>query len=98
MQITKKIEGNAAMLDLSGRLDTMTAPLLETEINELDNTMESLTLNLSGVEYVSSAGLRVLLFGHKKMAGSGGMFVTGIHEDVMEVLEMTGFSNILNLK
>ena len=82
---------------LEGRLDTMTAPQLEAELGSLDKA-ESLVLDCTKLDYISSAGLRVLLSAHKIMCGKGGMKVTGINEIVREVLEVTGFTDILTVE
>ena len=81
-----------------GRLDTTTAPALEKTISEnLENT-KSLVLNMEGLEYISSAGLRVLLGAQKKMNQIGTMKLIGVCEEVMDVFEMTGFADILTIE
>ena len=85
-------------IEVVGRLDTITAPVLEKTINENIGSIESLILDLKGLEYISSAGLRVLLGAQKKMQRVGSMKLTGVCEDVMEVLEMTGFADILTIE
>ena len=97
MNITKKLNGNEMEIALEGRLDTMTAPQLEAELGSLDKA-ESLVLDCTKLDYISSAGLRVLLAAHKSMCGKGGMKVTGINEIVREVLEVTGFTDILTIE
>ena len=97
MTINKKQNGTAMEIALEGRLDTMTAPNLEAELKNLDG-VESLILDLSGLEYISSAGLRVLLSAHKTMSVRSGMKVTNAGEIVREVFEVTGFSDILNIE
>ena len=97
MNITKKQNGNELVIALEGRLDTMTAPQLEAELGSLDKA-ESLVLDCTKLDYISSAGLRVLLSAHKIMCGKGGMKVTGINEIVREVLEVTGFTDILTVE
>ena len=98
MNISKKQEGTSLIIGIDGRLDTNTAPQLEAELNSSLDGAESLTIDMSGVEYISSAGLRVLLYGHKRMSGKGGMKVTHINEAVAEVFEVTGFSDILDIE
>ena len=83
---------------LEGRLDTMTAPELEKELNQSLSGADSLTLDFSKLEYISSAGLRVLLSAHKMMNNKGGMKVTNVNEIVQEVFEVTGFADILNIE
>ena len=81
-----------------GRLDTITAPALEKTVSENIESIESLILDLNGLEYISSAGLRVLLGAQKKMKTKGSMKLIGVCEEVMEVLEMTGFADILTIE
>ena len=98
MTIEKKTNGNALEISLEGRLDTMTAPELEAELNQSLGSVDSLTLDFSKLEYISSAGLRVLLSAHKAMSSKGGMKVTKLNEIVQEVFEVTGFADILNIE
>jgi len=98
MTITSKQNGTALEIALEGRLDTMTAPELEAELNKSLSSAESLTLDFSKLEYISSAGLRVLLAAHKAMIGKGGMKVTNVNEIVAEVFEVTGFADILTIE
>ena len=93
MEIKKNAE--AAVIEIAGRLDTTSAPALEKAINEDIVDTKNLVLDLKGVQYISSAGLRVLLGAQKKMQKIGTMKVTNVCEAVMEVLEMTGFADIL---
>ncbi|MBR6955046.1 MAG: STAS domain-containing protein [Clostridia bacterium] len=97
MTINKTQEGSCLTLALTGRLDTMTSPELEAELNRSLEDAQSLVLDFTGLEYISSAGLRVLLSAHKAMSGKGGMKVTHINEVVREVFDVTGFSDILNI-
>ena len=92
-----EIRKNAAetIIEVIGRLDTMTAPVLEKTVNEDIGEVEHLVLDLKGLEYISSAGLRVLLTTQKKMLKIGSMKVTNVCEAVMDVFEMTGFADIL---
>lgn len=98
MTIEKKVNGNALEIALEGRLDTMTAPELEAELNQSLDSVDSLTLDFSKLEYISSAGLRVLLSAHKVMSAKGGMKVTNVNEIVREVFEVTGFADILTIE
>ena len=82
-------------IEIVGRLDTITAPTLDKTINEDMGETKNLVLDLKGVEYISSAGLRVLLGAQKKMQKIGSMKVVNVCEAVMEVFEMTGFADIL---
>ena len=97
MTINKKQDGTALVIELEGRLDTMTAPQLEAELNESMPGAESLILDFSKLDYISSAGLRVLLSAHKAMSAKGGMKITHVNEIVQEVFEVTGFSDILTI-
>ena len=93
-----KKTAQATTIQVAGRLDTITAPVLEKTIGENIGGIQSLILDFKGLEYISSAGLRVLLGAQKKMNGIGSMKLVGICEDVMEVLEMTGFADILTIE
>ena len=93
MEIKKNAE--ATVIEVVERLDTTSAPALEKAINEDIGDAKNLVLDLKGVQYISSAGLRVLLGAQKKMQKIGSMKVTNVCEAVMEVLEMTGFADIL---
>ena len=98
MTITKNLEGSVLTLALEGRLDTMTAPDLEAELGKSLEGVESLKLDFSKLESISSAGLRVLLSAHKAMAGKGGMKVMNVNEIVREVFDVTGFADILTIE
>ena len=98
MTIDKKMNGTALEIALEGRLDTMTAPELEKELNQSLGGADSLTLDFGKLEYISSAGLRVLLSAHKVMSAKGGMKVTNVNEIVQEVFEVTGFADILSIE
>ena len=98
MTITKNQNGTTLEIALEGRLDTMTAPELEAALKESLDEAESLVLDFSKLEYISSAGLRVLLSAHKTMSGKGGMKVTHVNEIVREVFEVTGFADILTIE
>ena len=95
--MTMEIKKNAetTVIEVVGRLDTTSAPALEKAINEDIGDAKNLVLDLKSVQYISSAGLRVLLGAQKKMQKIGFMKVTNVCEAVMEVLEMTGFADIL---
>ncbi len=98
MKIEKRLENGKACYVLEGRLDTTTAPDLERELKGDMDGIDALTLDFSGLDYISSAGLRVLLSAHKAMSGKGGMKVTNASELVREVFDVTGFSDILNIE
>jgi anti-sigma B factor antagonist len=95
MTIEIKKNTEETIIEIVGRLDTITAPALDKTINEDIGDTKNLVLDVKGMEYISSAGLRVLLAAQKKMQKIGSMKVTGVCEDVMEVFEMTGFADIL---
>ena len=95
MTIEIKKSAEATIIEVAGRLDTMTASSLDKAINEDIEEVKNLVLDLKNLEYISSAGLRVLLGAQKKMQKIGSMKVTNVCGVVMEVLEMTGFADIL---
>lgn len=98
MEIVKKREGNRWEIALEGRLDTTTAPQLEAELKEGISGVEELAMNFADLAYISSAGLRVILSAQKIMNRQGSMVVRNVNEDVMEVFEVTGFIDILNIE
>ena len=98
MTIEIKRNEMVTTLVVNGRLDTTTAPALEKAINENCEGVSTLILDLKGLEYISSAGLRVLLSAQKKMHQVGAMKVINVCELVMEVFEMTGFADILTIE
>ena len=93
MEIKKNAE--ATTIEVVGRIDTTTAPALEKTINEDIGDTKNLILDVKGMEYISSAGLRVFLGAQKKMQKIGSMKVINVCEEVMDVFEMTGFADIL---
>ena len=95
MTIEIKRNAEETIIELVGRLDTTTAPALDKTINNDIEGTKNLIINFKGLEYISSAGLRVLLGAQKKMQKIGSMKVTNVCEEVMEVFEMTGFADIL---
>ena len=96
MTIEKNLNGNELTVAIVGRLDTTTAPQLEAEFKQNIDGVEKLVLDFANLEYLSSAGLRVLLGAHKKT--NGAMKLTHVGEMVMEVFEMTGFADILTIE
>ena len=95
MTIEIKRNTDVIILELIGRLDTTTAPALDKTINENLNNIKNLILDFRGLEYISSAGLRVLLSTQKKMQQIGTMKVINVSVEVFEVFEITGFADIL---
>lgn len=100
MNIRKKEDGTEITLTLTGRLDTTTAPQLEEQINLSIEGAEKMILDFQELEYLSSAGLRVLLGTHKTFMkrGSGGLVIRHVNETIHEVFEITGFLDILNIE
>ena len=98
MTIEKTVNEQTTILKVDGRLDTSTAPELEAALKEAADSADKIVLDFSKLDYVSSAGLRVLLATHKKMAAKGGMTVTGVNDIVNEIFEITGFSDILDIE
>ena len=98
MTIEIKRNEQETIIELVGRLDTTTAPALDKTINNDIEGTKNLILDFKSLEYISSAGLRVLLGTQKKMQKIGSMKLTNVCEEVMEVFEMTGFSDILTIE
>ena len=98
LNILKTQEGNKLTVTLEGRLDTTTAPELETVVKENLEGIESLSFDFAKLEYISSAGLRVLLSAQKIMNKQGSMVVRNSSEEVKEIFEVTGFSDILTIE
>jgi anti-sigma B factor antagonist len=98
MNINIERENGKALMKIEGRLDTTTAPELEKAINDEGSELKGLVLDFGGVDYISSAGLRVLLTAQKKMNAQGYMELRNVSEAVMDVFEMTGFADILVIK
>ena len=98
MKIEKTIAGAAATLKIIGRLDTTTAPELEATIDGCVAGIKELVLDCSELEYVSSAGLRVILKAQKLMNAQGAMKLTNVNETIMEVFDITGFADILTIE
>lgn len=98
MEILKTKNENAMTLALSGRLDTTTAPQLEAELSDALEGVTKLALDFEKLEYISSAGLRVLLAAQKTMNKQGSMVLKNVCEDIREVFDITGFSDILTIE
>ena len=97
MTITKTAENGRLRIALEGRLDSNTAPQLEAELKTSLSGITELDLDFSGLEYISSAGLRVLLAAQKAMSKQGKMTIRHVNETIMEVFEITGFVDILSI-
>ena len=98
MIINKKSEGTKLEILLEGRLDTTTSPMLETELTQSIDGLTELIFNFEKLEYISSAGLRILLAAQKIMNKQGSMVVKNVNEIIAEVFEVTGFSDILTIE
>ena len=98
MTIEKKINNETATRVISGRLDTQTAPELEKELDSILPGTKDLTFDMTNLEYVSSAGLRVILKAQKAMNMQGSMKLTGVNDSIMEVFDITGFLDILTIE
>ena len=95
MTIKKTITGNEATFEISGWLDTKTAPELETALDELDSAVTELTIDMKELEYISSAGLRQIVAAHKKMDSK--LTIKNVSSEIMDVFNMTGFGKRLNI-
>ena len=98
MTIEIKRNADEVVIEIAGRLDTNTAPALDKTIGEDVQDSQNLVLDLKGLEYISSAGLRVLLAAQKKMQKNGSLKVKNVCSDIMDVFEMTGFADILTIE
>lgn len=97
MTISKKQDGKELVIFIEGRLDRTTAPALDMEVKALDG-VESLVFDLEKLEYISSAGFRILLSAQKKMSKQGDMVVKNVRKDIYELFEVSGFNEILTIK
>lgn len=97
MTINKNLDGTKLEMVLEGRLDTTTAPMLEAELKKSVEGITELTFDFAKLEYISSAGLRVLLAAQKVMNKQGSMVIKNVNEVIAEVFEVTGFSDILTV-
>lgn len=98
MEIIKKLEGTTLTMKLSGRLDASNAQKLTNELNSALNGVKELIFDFNGLSYVASAGLRALLTAQKRMNKQGSMKIRNVADSVMEVLEMTGFADLMNIE
>ncbi len=98
MNITKNLEGSKLTVALEGRLDTTTSPALETELRTSVDGVTELIFDLANLEYISSAGLRVLLSAQKVMNKQGEMKITNVKPEIMEIFDVTGFVDILTIE
>ena len=98
LNIEKKSKASELTVALTGRLDTVTAPELEKELKASLDGVKTLTIDMAALEYISSAGLRVLLSAQKIMNKQGEMRVVHVNETILEIFEVTGFSDILTIE
>ncbi|MBQ9487695.1 MAG: STAS domain-containing protein [Selenomonadaceae bacterium] len=98
MEVKKELQGTTLTVQISGRLDASNAAELTKELNTSLNGVKDLILDFNGLEYVASAGLRVLLTAQKRMNKQGSMKIRNVSDTVMEVLEMTGFADLMNIE
>ena len=98
MTIEKNLNGTELTITIAGRLDTTTAPQLEAEFKQSINGIEKLVLDFANLEYLSSAGLRVLLAAQKAMNKQGEMVIRNVNQTVNEIFEVTGFIDILTIE
>ena len=98
MTIEKKLDGTELTITLTGRLDTTTAPQLEAELKASLDGVENLALDFAALDYLSSAGLRVLLAAQKTMNKQGSMVICNVNETIAEIFDVTGFSDILTIE
>ena len=98
MNINTKKEDSKLIIELEGRLDTVTSPQLDEVIQAEIDSVDAIILDLERLEYMSSAGLRILLSTEKVMSKKGGMTVIHVNSDIMEIFEITGFSEILTIE
>ncbi len=98
MTIEKKRNNDELTVELEGRLDTVTAPSLEEELKASFDGVQKLVLDFKALEYISSAGLRVLLMAQKTMNKQGVMVIRNVNETIAEVFEITGFADMLTIE
>ena len=98
LNINKETNGNELKISLEGRLDTMSAPQLEGELKGNVDGITSLIFDINNLEYISSAGLRVLLSAQKVMNKQGSMVIKNVNEEIQEIFEVTGFVDILTIE
>ena len=97
LNINQTVDGEKLQLALEGRLDTTTAPQLEAVIKNMPEEISEIDFDLAELEYISSAGLRVLLYARRVLGSDGALRIENANEIVTEVFEVTGFSDILNI-
>lgn len=98
MTIEKRSENEKTTLAIAGRLDTTTAPQLEKELDSVLEGTKELVFDMHGLEYISSAGLRIILKAQKAMNAKGSMKLIGVNDSIMEIFEITGFADIITIE
>jgi len=98
MTVNKTVDNNKMVVAVTGRLDTNTAPQLESELKDALAGIEDLTIDMKDLQYISSAGLRVLLSLQKTMNKQGSMVIKNVCDDIQEIFEVTGFVDILTIE
>ena len=98
LNVNKSIEDGVAKINLEGRLDTVTAPEFETELKDTIADVKNLVLDFEKLEYISSAGLRVLLAAQKMIGQEGSMKLVNVNDIIMEIFDVTGFTDILTIE
>ncbi len=98
MEIVNKAEGTKMTMEISGWLDTQTAPQLEEALSALDDSVTSLVFDFAKLEYISSAGLRQVIAAYKKMADKDGFKIINISDEVYDVFKLTGFDQKINIE
>ena len=98
MEIISKTEENKVTMEITGWLDTQTAPQLEEELSKLDDSVTSLVFDFAKLEYISSAGLRQVIAAYKKMAGKDGFKLINVSDEVFDVFKLTGFDQKINIE
>ena len=98
MEIVSRTEGNKVTMEISGGLDTQTAPKLEEELSHLDDSVTGLVFDFAKLEYISSAGLRQVISAYKKMSGKDGFKIIHVSDEVLDVFRLTGFDQKIQIE
>ena len=98
MELITRTDGNKVTMEISGWLDTQTAPQLEKELSGLDDSVRSLVFDFSKLEYISSAGIRQIISAYKKMAGKDGFKIVHVSDEVFEVFQLTGLDQKIQIE
>ncbi len=98
MNLTVTSENKVYTIAITGRIDTLTAPELESKFREIEKNAEKLIFDMHEVEYISSAGMRVIVAAHRAMLPKDGLVLRGLTKNVRTIINLTGFNNILNIE